>query len=67
MSTVIRFLETLGRTQLSAAEYTASVAALDVEGRHRKALMDKDTDALSGMLGGRRKLMFAVMAADEEN
>jgi hypothetical protein len=66
MSNAIRFLESMGASQLSAAEYAASVASLDLEGPQRTALLDRDARELGRLLGGREKLMFAVMAADEE-
>lgn len=67
MSNAIRFLEAAGATQLSVAEYTASVAALELEAPQRTALLDRDANALGRLLGGREKLMFAVLAADDES
>lgn len=67
MSNAIRFLESAGASQLSAADYAVSVAALDVESPQRAALLDRDARALGRLLGGREKLMFAVLAADEES
>ncbi len=66
MSNVIRFLESMGTRQLSAADYEASVAALDGDNSHREALMDRDQAALNDMLGGRSKMFFGVLAAEEE-
>ena len=65
MSNAIRFLETLGRTPLSRAEYAASVALLDIDDAQRGALLRRDPAALSDLLGGRRKLMFAILAPEE--
>lgn len=55
MSNVIQFLEALGSTsvKLSPTEYAMNVATLEVEESHRKALMDRDQDALGTLLGGR--------------
>lgn len=66
MSNVIRFLESMGSKQLSAAEYAASVRALDVEAPHKNALLDRDQDALNELLDGRRQLKCAIFAADED-
>jgi hypothetical protein len=38
MSNVIRSLESMGTRQLSAADYAASVAALDVDSSHREKM-----------------------------
>lgn len=66
MSNAIRFLESAGAMQLSAAEYAASVAALELDAPQRTALLDRDAKALGRLLGGRETLMFAVLAADDE-
>jgi hypothetical protein len=69
MSNVIRFLETLGSnpalTKMSAAEYAAAVVALDVDDAQRQALIDRDQDALNGLLGGRYDMMCILWPADE--
>ena len=65
MSNVIRFLESVGGNQLSDTEYRDAVSKLAVDARHAKALLDRDCDELSELLGGRRKLMFAILAAEE--
>ena len=66
MSNVIRFLETMGSKPISAADYAATVAALEVGLPQRKALLDRDPDALSELLDGRRQLRCAIFAADED-
>ena len=66
MSNVIRFLESMGSKQVSPAEYAAIVADLEVGAPQRKALLDRDHAALNDLLGGRKKLLFAILAADEE-
>ncbi|WP_159015671.1 hypothetical protein [Cognatiluteimonas profundi] len=67
MSNVIRFPESMGTRQLSAAEYAASVAALDVDNLHKQALLIHDQSALSDLLGGRSNVFFGVFAAEEED
>lgn len=68
MSNVIQFLEALSSSSssvnLSAAEYAASVAALDVDEQQRNALLNRDESALSDLLGGRSKLMCIVFPPD---
>jgi len=65
MSDAIRFLEALGRRPLPAADYAARVAALDVDEAQRHALLRRDPAALNALLGGRRTLMFAILAPEE--
>ena len=67
MSNVVQFMERLGSgpRNLSVADYAASVAALDIDDEQRRALLDRDHDALSGLLGGREKMMCVVWPADE--
>lgn len=66
MSNAIRFLESVGSHPLSAAEYAASVQLLDLDGSQRQALLDRNQLSLNEMLGGRKQLIFAVCAAEEE-
>lgn len=66
MSNIIRFLETMGSKPISPADYAATVAALEVGAPQRKALLDRDQDALSELLDGRRQLRCAIFAADED-
>ena len=65
MSNVIRFLESVGSTPLSAAEYSASVALLDVNSMQRQALMNGDHEGLSDLLGGRSSMRCMIMVPDE--
>ena len=69
MSNVIQFLEAMGRnpglSRLSAADYAASVAALDLQDEQRDALLTRDQDALNGLLGGRTKMYCYVARPDE--
>jgi hypothetical protein len=55
MSNVIQFLEALGSSsrKLSPNDYAMNVATLEIEESQRKALMDRDRDALGTLLGGR--------------
>ena len=65
MSKVIRFLESVGGNQLSDTAYRDAVAKLAVDARHTRALLDRNSDELSELLGARRNLIFAIVAADE--
>jgi len=68
MSNVIRFLETMGSTPMSASEYAASVAALGrhVDPEQRRALLDRDHAALNDLLSGRATMRCAVFAGDDD-
>ena len=66
MSNIIRFLETMGSQPISPADYAATVAALEVGAPQRKALLERDQDALNELLDGRRQLKCAIFAADED-
>ncbi len=66
MSNAIQFLESMGSKPLSASSYAASVALLDIEHDHRRALLDRNHSALNDLLGGRAKLMCVVFSPDEE-
>jgi hypothetical protein len=69
MSNMVRFLETLGSnpalTKLSAAEFEAMVANLDVDDAQRQALVARDGAALNDMLGGRERMLCVIWPADE--
>lgn len=67
MSNVIRALETLGRTPMGANHYAATIATFALDQEERKAMLDRDHAALNELLGGNKKMVFAIMAADEEN
>jgi len=67
MSPAIGFLASLGSKPLSATEYAAAVATLDVNEPQRAALIERDVVALNGLLDGRPKLYFAVCAPDEQD
>jgi hypothetical protein len=66
MSNIIRFLESMGSKPISPGDYAATVAALEMGDPQRKALLDRDQDALNELLDGRRQLRCAIFAADED-
>ena len=69
MSNMVGFLETLGSnpalTKLSAAEFEALVATLDVGDAQRQALIARDDSALNDLLGGRERMLCVIWPADE--
>lgn len=69
MSNMVQFLETLGSNpalaQLSASEFEAIVAKLDVDDAQRQALLTRDDAALNDMLGGRERMLCVIWPADE--
>lgn len=66
MSNAIQFLEAMGsKPVLSAVEYTATIAALDVDGAQRQALLDRDQAALNDLLGGRAMMRCYIATPDE--
>jgi len=70
MSNVIAFLESLGnnaaKAQLTGEAYVAAVDAVGLDDAPRQALLNRDADALSGLLGGRSKMICALFPADQE-
>ncbi|MFD0738439.1 hypothetical protein ACFQZQ_03950 [Lysobacter koreensis] len=68
MSNAIQFLESMGRnpsaTHMSAFEYATTVAALDIEGAQKDALLERDESVLSNLLGGRDDMRCMIMAAE---
>lgn len=66
MSNIIQFLETAGCRSFSAAEYNASVTALNVVEPVRNALLARDHASLNDLLGGRRAMFFGICAPQEE-
>lgn len=64
MSNVIQFLEAMGRNPgvhgLSAADYAASVALLEIDEAQQQALLDRDHAALNDLLEGRPKMMCYI-------
>ena len=64
MSNVIQFLEAMGRNPgvhgLSAADYAASVASLEIDDAHRQALLDRDHAVLRDLVDGRPQMMCYI-------
>jgi len=56
----------MGRTPVSAADYAASVATLNVDASQQQALLSRDHAALNALLDGRAKMHCFVVAADEQ-
>ena len=66
MTNAIGFLEHMGRMSPSPTQYAAGVASLKIDARQRRALLDRDQDALTALLAGRKELRCAIFAADED-
>ena len=65
MSNVIRFLEAVGSKPLSAADYVAGVSLLDIDEDQKKALRERDYDALSQSLRGRHVVRCLIFGGEE--
>ena len=70
MSNVIAFLESLGsnaaQSKLSGEAYVAAVDALALDDAPRQALLDRNANVLSELMGGRLKMMCLLFPADGE-
>ena len=66
MSNAIQFLASIGRKPLSPLEYETAVNAQVTDSRQARALLDRDEARLNELLGGARKMVCAVLAADED-
>jgi hypothetical protein len=67
MSSVIRFLETLGQNpSVSAADYASAVDSLHVDPEQQRALLNRDARSLSAMLQGRAAMRCAIFTPPEE-
>ena len=70
MSHVIAFLESMGHDarlgRLAGADYAAAVNALALDDGARDALLARDAAALNAVLGGRDKVLFALLPAEDE-
>jgi hypothetical protein len=67
MSEVIRLLETMGRNPaVSAAEYAASVALLELEPSQRQPFLDRDPVSLGDLVGARVQMMCLILPAEDE-
>lgn len=67
MSNAVAFLEAMASRPLhawNADDYDAAVAALDIEGAQRQALLDRDTDGLAALLRARSTMFCMVMTPD---
>lgn len=69
MSEVISFLESLGRDVdgLSAGEFAARVASLEVGEELRDALLARDEQAISALLGGRSNVYCLLVPAEDDD
>lgn len=66
MLNAIRFLEQVGREQMSSDKYALAVAGLDVGEPQRKALNDCDPAALVTLLSAPTSMFFGIFAPDEQ-
>ncbi len=68
MSEVIRFLDAAGgNPHLSAANFAAAVAMLQIDAGQKQALLDGDHLALSALLDGRAKMYCYINAPDDDD
>lgn len=71
MSNVITFLEQLGQDPTLAGRspeaYAAAVDALGLDNAPREALLARDAETLSGLLGGRVQMMCFLFPADGDD
>lgn len=70
MSAVIRFIESIGQNSsarhMSAADYEAAIKASGIEEESAVALRGMDSAAISGVLGGRSKMMCMIWAPNQQ-
>ena len=63
MTNLIRVLEKLGSNPSpSAADYAATVSALDLDASQKHAMLQADPAALNGLLAGRTRVFCAIFA-----
>lgn len=71
MSNVIQFLESMGKDanlgDMTPEDYTAAVKALGVDDNAKHALLNRDHEALNQFLGGRMKMMMALVPAENDD
>jgi len=71
MSNVIQFLESMGKdaalSNMSPEEFTAAVKALNVDDAAQHALLTRDPQLLNNLLGGRMKMMMALVPAEDDD
>lgn len=70
MSAVIRFIESIGRNSsarhMTASDYDAAIKALGIGEEEAVALRGMNSTAISGVLGGRSKMMCMIWAPDQQ-
>lgn len=67
MSKIIQFLDAAGsNAQLSAADYAASIAMLQIDDDQKQALLDRNHLALTALLDGRSKMYCYINAPDRD-
>lgn len=69
MSDVIRFLENLGRNPLPLGEgaFTAAVMAADLSPESKRALLQRDIEALNREVGGRGFMLCLIYQPDNDD
>ena len=65
MLNAIRFLEQVGREQMSPDQYVAAVTSLEVTEQQRQALATCDQAALVKLLSAPTSMFFGVFAPEE--
>lgn len=69
MSEVLQFLENLGRhgcpVPIGDPGYEAGVSALAVDDAQRRALLDRDADALASLLGARPVMLCSIFPTEQ--
>jgi hypothetical protein len=70
VSAVIRFIESIGQNSsarhMTASDYDAAIRALGIGEEQAVALRGMDSAAISGVLGGRSKMMCMIWAPDQQ-
>jgi len=65
MSNVIRFIEELGRDPVRSREaYVAAIEASELSAPEHRALLDRDPEALRGLLGARANTACMIATPD---
>ena len=67
MTNVIQILEQMGSNpSRSAADYAATVSALNLEAPQKRALLQNDPAALNELLAGRKQVFCAIFAEEAD-
>jgi hypothetical protein len=66
MLNAIRFLEKVGREQMSPDQYVAAVTSLEVTEQQRQALATCDQAALVKLLSAPTSMFFGIFAPEEQ-